>query len=597
MNETSTIINVADYGARPDSREDAGPAMRKAIEAAARATGPVVLRCEPGRYDFYPGGAERIPYPVTNTASEQEHPNIEKTIGIRFKGLRGVSLDGNGALFVYHGKMTMLVIDACDDVGIRNVRFNYERPTVAEMRVEACGDGYLDVRVHPDSRYEIEDGRLVWIGDGWRFGSGPMQICDPVADTTRRIDNFLEGDIAAEPLGPSRVRFRFGTGPMPEAGVGLVYQARDGIRDQVGALIANSRNVRWTDVGVHFAHGLGIVCQFSENVTIERLDMTPRPETGRTVAAFADCVHVSGCRGAIRIADSTFAGAHDDAINVHGTYLRIVGQSAPDEITVRFMHPQTYGFAAFFPGDRIEYVRAASLRTFGEAVVVEAESIGPREMSLKLDRPLPGDLRADDVVENVTWTPEVYVTGNRISRIPTRGVLVTTRRRTRIEGNRFERTPMSAVLVACDAGSWFESGRTEEIAVRGNTFVECGGAKHPVLAVHPEVGEGELRAASPVHARFAAEGNTFELRDGPALGARSVGSLTFSNNRIVRLGGSGGGAVAIELDACGIAEIAGNRLEGEARAGTIAVRRMKPERVSLEAGQRLEAAYDKAEAE
>ena len=53
-------------------------------------------------------------------------------------------------------------------------------------------------------------------------------------------------------------------------------------------------------------------------------------------------------------------------------------------------------------------------------------------------------------VENVTWTPEVEIRNNYFSRIPTRGILVTTRRKVVIEDNVFYRIPMSGVLVSDD---------------------------------------------------------------------------------------------------------------------------------------------------
>lgn len=110
---------------------------------------------------------------------------------------------------------------------------------------------------------------------------------------------------------------------------GTIVQMRDGIRDQVGMLIAKSSGVTFSDVGLHFMHGLGVAGQFSANLSFERFDLTPRPETGRTVAGFADFIHLSGCRGKVPIRNSRFTGSHDDGINVHGTYLRIVGRQPP----------------------------------------------------------------------------------------------------------------------------------------------------------------------------------------------------------------------------------------------------------------------------
>lgn len=557
MNVPHTAISLTDFGGRPDSGEDAAGAMRRAIEETARIAGPVVLSCERGRYDFYPEHATKAKYYISNTASEDENPNVTKTIGILLQGMRNVTLDGNGSLFVFHGKQTMIVVDGCEEVKIRNLRLDFEQPTVAEMTVTGIGDGFLDAAVHRDSRYEAENGTLTWVGEGWRFRDGPMQEYDPQSNTTWRIDNAVAAAARVEELSPGRLRLFFDAGLMPSTAIGRVFQARDGIRDQVGALVINSRKVEWSDMGVHFMHGLGLVCQFSEDVSFERMELAPRTETGRTVAAFADCIHVSGCRGLIRVADSRFAGAHDDVINVHGTYLRVAGQPLADEVLLRFMHPQSYGFPAFFPGDRIEFVRSGSLISYADAVVTEASMVEPRVMRIKLDRNVPEELRGDDVVENVTWTPEVEIVNNRMARIPTRGVLVTTRRRALIEGNRFERMAMSAVMVAGDAKSWYESGKVDNLTIRGNTFIECGGADSAVISISPE--NTEPGEKSYVHAHIVIEGNRFEMRDAPLLEASGTKHLKFADNLIVLPGKFQEAGPAIRLTACDEVSVIHNR--------------------------------------
>jgi hypothetical protein len=554
MDISPTVVRMADFGGKPNSGEDAAAAMRRAIEAAAVLEGPVMIACEQGRYDFYPEQATRAKYYISNTASEEENPDVTRTIGILLQDMRYVTLDGNGSLFVFHGKQTMIVIDSCERVAIRNVRLDFAHPTVTEMTVEEIGDSCLDVKVHPDSRYEIVNGELYWVGEGWRFREGPMQEYDPLTDTTWRTGNVVVEAIHIEERSPGKVRLFYEAGCRPTTAIGSVFQARDGIRDQVGALIVNSRKVDWSDVGVHFMHGLGLVCQFSEDITFERMELAPRPETGRTVGAFADCIHVSGCRGVVRVADSRFAGAHDDVINVHGTYMRVAGQPAADEVLLRFMHPQTYGFPAFFPGDHISFVRVGTLSAFAEAVVSEAELVEPRVMRVKLDRDAPPDLRIDDVAENETWTPEVEIVRNRMSRIPTRGVLVTTRQRALIEGNRFERITMSAVLVAGDAKSWYESGRVDNLTIRGNTFFECGGANHAVISILPENAEPAF-----VHAHISIEGNKFDMREAPVLEARCAKHLTFSDNQIALHRKFREAEAAIQLRYCDAVSLSHNR--------------------------------------
>ena len=244
-------------------------------------------------------------------------------------------------------------------------------------------------------------------------------------------------------------------------------------------------------------------------------------------AGFADFVQMSGCRGKVTITDSRFVGAQDDPINIHGTHLKVVGFMGGGRVRLRFMHGQSYGFDAFAEGDEIDFVDVHSLLPLQRARVVGAQRAGDYEVVLSLDRPVSEQvLSADGVaVENVTWTPEVEIRGNYFARTPTRGILVTTRRKVVIADNLFYRLPMSAVLMADDARGWYESGPVADVSVTGNVFVECGS---PVISVAPEVD----RHAGPVHRNIRIEGNTFVMAGGLAVGARATDGLSFRGNSI-----------------------------------------------------------------
>ncbi|WP_169086590.1 right-handed parallel beta-helix repeat-containing protein [Paenibacillus sp. PL91] len=543
------------FGGAPDSGEDATPAMQRAIHAASEARGPAKLVVTPGRYDFYADSATRAVYAITNTASETENPNPVKTIAIFLKGLADFTLEGGDALFVFHGKMTLLAIDACERIEIRNLRTDFAWPTVTEMTIEKIGNGCMDIVVHADSRYEIRGEKLFWVGEGWSFHEGPMQACDTLRNTTWRIDNVMEQALRAEELQPGKIRLHYSQ--VPDLAEGLVLQARDGIRDQVGAFIYQSRDIRLERVAMHFMHGLGIVGQFSENISLQEMNLSPRKETGRTAAAFADFVHLSGCKGKISVTKSHFAGAHDDAINVHGTYLQLAGIPSTHEALVRFMHPQTFGFRAFHPGDDIHFVRSQALASYSSNRVKEAKLITPREMLLTLEEPVPANAQLGDVVENMTWTPEVEITDNYFARIPTRGVLVTSPRHAVIKRNVFERMRMSAVLVSGDAVSWYESGAVKDLTIQGNRFVECGNAELPVISILPENEEIDLEA--PVHFGIQIVDNSFDMGEARVMEAKSTRALAFKNNTVASVGETLRLEDAIRLTACSEADVTDNR--------------------------------------
>jgi hypothetical protein len=250
---------------------------------------------------------------------------------------------------------------------------------------------------------------------------------------------------------------------------------------------------------------------------------------------------------------------------VHGTHLKITNISDSGKLTVRFMHHQTYGFEAFFAGDSIALINPQTLQPIANAVVKGAKQINNREMVLELEEELPKDTEVGQVIENLTWTPEVVIRNSRFERTNTRGLLLTTRRKVLIENNTFYRTGMHAILIANDASSWFESGPVHDVTIRNNTFEECGYNQAPgnyVIAIAPE--NHELVPGFMVHRNIRIENNTFKIYDFPVLTARSTEALIFNNNKIIRTDfmETKSNRPNFSLNACRNAVIKDNQVEG-----------------------------------
>jgi len=81
------------------------------------------------------------------------------------KGLRNLTIDGCGARLVTHGEMTAFVMDSCSNICLRNFVLASADPTVPEMTVTETGEHHMVARIHPLSRYRIQDGRLSFVGD------------------------------------------------------------------------------------------------------------------------------------------------------------------------------------------------------------------------------------------------------------------------------------------------------------------------------------------------------------------------------------------------------------------------------------------------
>lgn len=498
--------------------------IQAAIEKARSYNGKaVVIELQNADYNIHRESSSQILYHISNTASEKENPNQTKHIGLWLKGLKNVTIDGKGAHLVTHGEMTGFVIDQCENITLRNFTVTAADPTVPELTVTEVGERHMTVRIHPRSRYQIKDGKFSFVGDNWSLSDGIAQSYDPEKDITWRSWSPLNGLRKAIELEPNLLRFVYDKAP--QAQPGLTFQMRDGIRDQACGLIQFSKNVTLDNLHLDFLGNFGIVGQMSENITYRNMAFEPEAGSGRTCAGFADFVQMSGCKGKITIENSRFSGAHDDPINIHGTHLAVTEFLAPNQIVVKYMHHQTYGFQSFLPGNTIEFIDPHTLLSLSSAKVKKAEMKNEREITITLDKPVTSKVKETEglVIENVTYTPEVEIRGNYFSRIPTRGILVSTRRKVIIEDNTFFRMQMSGILIADDARSWFESGMARDVTIRNNDFIECGG---PVIFIAPENDRNE----GYVHRNITIANNRFRLTGTDAISAKSVDGLKITDN-------------------------------------------------------------------
>ncbi|MGM9803177.1 MAG: right-handed parallel beta-helix repeat-containing protein [Muribaculaceae bacterium] len=529
--QTDTI-DVAEFGIKPYTYENQTQRLQEALRAC-RVRGAKVLKFTAGRYDLWPEGAVHRELFVSNTSTEQECPDKTKTIGVWMENMQNLTIDGGDATLMFHGKMTMVAMMNCRNITLRNLHFDFERPAGSEIIYSKVEDGKVEVTFHRDTRYEVANGRINLIGEGWRSNRNHCIKFNKQSDRfTYSGDWNVLANCDATEVQPGVVQFATPTDFRPQPGD--VLTVRDIIRDQVGMLICQSENVTLNDVYVHYMHGLGIVSQYSHNVTMDHVECCPRKGSGRVLASSADFMHFSGCSGKVIVTRCKFSGAHDDPINVHGTNLRAVEKLGENTLKMRFMHGQSYGFQAYHVGDTVAFVDASRMERFAYARVTGVSMINPRVQEVTFDRPVPRQMQINhDCVENMTCTPQVEITNNYFTHTSTRGTLITTPRKVVVANNVYENTGMSAILIEGDAEGWYESGPVNDVLIENNTFKGCaynGGPGGAVIALHPS--NTIIDASRPVHRNVRIVGNTFCTFGNALLYAKSTQGLVFKNNNV-----------------------------------------------------------------
>lgn len=484
----------------------------------------------PGKYyvdsDFCP---EEKLY-ITNTIANREYKRGEKKhiqkIAFNIQDTHKLTLAGMGATFVMQGRVTNAVIRNCSDITFEGIEITAENPDEHEFTVENIGKTFVDFRLDSESTYikkkngfyfTGKDYCSPFLGDlitGWYFG----KISGTDRNRIIRSRHPFSGLLCITEKEKNLFRVKYASADRFEKGeTYCIYDVR---RTNVGFFMENSKNITLREVKQRHNVSLAVVAQNTENISIEGVSFCPAEGSVKQFVSYADFLQFCMCKGQINVTDSVFRGAGDDVLNVHGTHLKIVS-AKQNEITLKYMHSESYGYLPFNAGDKIEFINGSTLLTEGSAEVVSAELTDEQHITLKVKDST--GCRRGLFVENITLCPDLYFAGNRMSRIVTRGLLVTTRGKVLIEDNDFENLIMPAVLCSDDARSWFESGRCEDVTIRNNRF---GKNDEFYIQVLPE----NRPRKNAVHGRFVIEGNVFEGNNG--IDIQRSRELIFRNNTV-----------------------------------------------------------------
>ena len=192
-----------------------------------------------------------------------------------------------------------------------------------------------------------------------------------------------------------------------------------------------------------------------------------------------------------------------------------------NELRLTFMHPQTHGFNPLRVGDILAQIDKDSLLETGRDKILSSALVDENNIIVTVSTPDSFDV--GQVVEDVEACPNLTFSNNKMTRIITRGLLITTRGKVDIENNIFESTTMSGILLSDDAKSWYESGMCKDVTIKNNNFVYCGDT--PIL-IKPE----NTVHRGAVHSNIRIIGNSFKHYDNECIIASSTDNILIKNN-------------------------------------------------------------------
>lgn len=542
------VYEISAFGLKANSSKNASPVLQKAlakIKAEYKEGEKVILRFPGGRYEFHEKGAAVREYYISN--HDQTNP---KKVGIALEDMKNLTLDGQGSEFVFHGRMLPVSLLRSENCLLKNFSIDFENPHIAQVKIVENDpqDGivfepapWVDYRIAKDSIFEA-------YGEGWTMRHSWGIAFD--GDTKHLVYNT--SDIGCPTKGASEVAPRRIHAPgWKDARLvpGTVVAMRGWGRPTPGIFLSHDVNTTIENVKVHYAEGMGLLAQLCENITLEKFGVCLKGDADpRYFTTQADATHFSGCKGKIVSCNGLYEGMMDDAINVHGTYLKVVKRVDDRTLVGRYMHGQSWGFEWGCPGDEVQFIRSNTMELVGKQNKIisirpydKEQTEGAREFLITFQEPVDQVINEQSGfgIENLTWTPEVLFSGNVIRNNRARGSLFSTPRKTIVENNLFDHTSGAAILLCGDCNGWFETGACRHVIIRKNRFVNAltnlFQFTNAVISIYPEIpdlkGQQQYFHGGP-EGGIVIEDNEFETFDAPILYAKSVDGLVFRNNTI-----------------------------------------------------------------
>ena len=471
------MYEMSDFGIIPGKKTNLSGKMEKALQKIREQNSgndSIVLRFQPGTYHFHPKGAAIREYYVSN------HDQVASK------------------------RMLPLALTHSSNCTLKDFSIDHANPQIAQAEIVSNDpEQGITFRVAPWVNYRItQDSLFETYGEGWALRQSAGIAFEK---ETRRVC-YNTSDIGVPTKGVTEIEPGLLRAPRwkdKRLAPGTVMALRTWERPTPGIFLSHNTQTTLKNVTVHYAEGMGLLAQLCEDITLDGFNVCLKgKDDPRYFTTQADATHFSQCKGKITSVNGLYENMMDDAINVHGTYLKILERIDNHTVRGRYMHDQAWGFDWGFAGDSVKFIRTKTMDMEKEVYTIaeihphdKPQITGAREFVITFKEELSPSMtpEASYGIENLTWTPEVYFAHNTVRHNRARGSLFSTPKRTVVEENLFDHTSGTAILLCGDCNGWFETGACRDVLIRKNKFVNAltnlFQFTNAVISIYPEIPE------------------------------------------------------------------------------------------------------------
>ena len=269
--KSSNVISFNQFGGKANSKENASVVAVRLIDflQSRDASTPLTVKFPKGRYDFYEDGAFEKVYYISN--HDQVNP---KKIGFAIEDLSNITIDGQGSEFVFHGRMIPFALLNSSNITLKNFSIDYEVPALRQLNVLEVDkvNNKVIVDISPKNNYRVDNNKLILLGETYEL--------EPVSSMGFREDKRLtykRGDLSFNPktvseIAPNKFILKDWY-QINETTPGERFVLRSYYRPTPGVFVSECLNTVLKNVQVHYAEGMGLIAQMSENITLDRFSV------------------------------------------------------------------------------------------------------------------------------------------------------------------------------------------------------------------------------------------------------------------------------------------------------------------------------------
>lgn len=455
---------------------------------------------------------------------------------------KSVTIDGEGAKLIFHGKILPFVMEECENIVLKNFSIDYVQPMYFEGKIIDSSTEHVEMEYDPSGFHvEVHDRELYFCGEEWEISVKKVLVNEfdetykgPTADTPtyfafvgepeeepphyRSLYRFLKAKKTAE----NRLRLEGRIGYCHR--VGKYWLCSFDNREYPGIFATDSKNLWIENVTMYYTLSMGLICQLCENISLK--NVTAEAQKGRLLSVNADATHFVNCSGLVSMENCCFESMMDDATNVHGIYIPAEKRLNDHQVLLRFGHPQQRGINIFQPNDLVQLVDNETLQPIETFQAAGSKLLNSKYLLLETRETLPDPIPKGTVFENVSRMPKVHIKSCRSGYNRPRGFLLSTCQDVLVEECVFYNLE-HAIAVMGDANSWYESGSCKQLELKNNHFENAAYSGSSIIEGNPAI----LKATEKnYHGSLILKGNYFRKEEPRNIHVKSFEQVIVEDN-------------------------------------------------------------------